>query len=303
MNIITPNFEIWEQEPGLKGVYKQIERAGRVCYRSENNITPESAKPFVERMINSKHFAMLEHGTVYLYVNKTNIDKKNYSNIKEFYCSNKYSVVVLNKDKDNECMCITTNLRVLAENDKLDHLKYVCEPTDNHQKRVTVHFTTQIAVTREYNRHRTNSMAEQSTRYCNYSKDKFNNQISINKPTWVDDTSIFEKYNDYDFISICKIIGKEGIKNCNLGPITWWWLSNKMSEIAYLKLIELGKKPQEARVVLPLDTNTELVHTAFVNDWKHFFDLRAFNKTGAAHPDAEIIAKPLYDLFVEKSLL
>jgi thymidylate synthase (FAD) len=64
-----------------------------------------------------------------------------------------------------------------------------------------------------------------------------------------------------------------------------------------MHLIELGCKPQEARVILPLDTNTELVHTAFVSDWKHFFDLRALGTTGAPHPDAKAIAQPLYEEF------
>ena len=61
-----PQFEIWNQEPGMDGIYRQVERAGRVCYKSEDHCTPESARPFVERMIKSDHTAMLEHATVYL---------------------------------------------------------------------------------------------------------------------------------------------------------------------------------------------------------------------------------------------
>lgn len=70
-----------------------------------------------------------------------------------------------------------------------------------------------------------------------------------------------------------------------------------------MKLIEAGCKPQEARVILPLDTNTELVHTAFVSDWKHFFDLRALGTTGAPHPDAKVLAYPLYEEFKSKGYL
>ena len=66
MKLIKPYFEIWEQPAGLEGVYKQIEKVGRVCYKSEDKITEDSAKPFVDRMIKSGHGAMLEHGTVYL---------------------------------------------------------------------------------------------------------------------------------------------------------------------------------------------------------------------------------------------
>ncbi len=64
MKIQRPSYEIWLQKPGKLGIYQQIERAGRVCYKSENNTTVNSAKPFVDRMVQSEHFAMLEHGTV-----------------------------------------------------------------------------------------------------------------------------------------------------------------------------------------------------------------------------------------------
>ena len=64
-----------------------------------------------------------------------------------------------------------------------------------------------------------------------------------------------------------------------------------------------GCKPQEARAILPLDCNTELVHTAFVSDWKHFFDLRALGTTGAPHPDAKILALPLMEEFKQKGYL
>ena len=66
MNIINPNVELLVQQVGLDGLYKQIELAGRTCYKSEDKITDDSAKAFVDRMIESKHYAMLEHGTVYL---------------------------------------------------------------------------------------------------------------------------------------------------------------------------------------------------------------------------------------------
>ena len=66
MKLIKSSFEILEQESGLQGVYKQIEIAGRTCYKSEDKITEDSAKGFVDRMINSGHGAMLEHGTIYL---------------------------------------------------------------------------------------------------------------------------------------------------------------------------------------------------------------------------------------------
>lgn len=66
MRLIKPSFEIIEQEPGLEGIYKAIELAGRNCYKSESSIKEGSAKEFVDRMVKSKHLAMCEHGTVYL---------------------------------------------------------------------------------------------------------------------------------------------------------------------------------------------------------------------------------------------
>lgn len=101
---------------------------------------------------------------------------------------------------------------------------------------------------------------------------------------------------------MCQIIS-DGDEEENMDAIDWWYFGNLAAEMAYMNLIRLGKKPQEARVVLPLDTNTDLVHTAFVSDWKHFFDLRAHGTTGAPHPDAKALALPLYELFKEKHII
>lgn len=286
MKIQKPQYEIWMQNPGELGIYQQIERAGRVCYKSENNTTEDSAKPFVGRMIEHEHFAMLEHGTVYMTCNHGELP---------LYASNKFSHVNTIDGKDY----ITTNLRVMAENKTLEDLKYRTDfKKGKHELRITVHFTTQIAITREYNRHRANSMAEQSTRYCNYTKNKFGSEISINLPTWVKGDL---ETNDEKFVELCEDVANEETNDWT--PIDAWLFANQAAEFAYMKLIAMGCKPQEARVILPLDTNTELVHTAFVSDWKHFFDLRALGTTGAPHPDAKILAEPLYEEFKERGYI
>ena len=286
MKIQKPQYEIWIQNPGELGIYQQIERAGRVCYKSENNTTEDSAKPFVGRMIEHEHYAMLEHGTVYLTCNHGELP---------LYASNKFSHVNTIDGKDY----ITTNLRVMAENKTLEDLKYRADfEKGKHELRITVHFTTQIAITREYNRHRANSMAEQSTRYCNYTKNKFGSEISINLPTWVKGDL---ETNDEKFVELCEDVANEETNDWT--PIDAWLFANQAAEFAYMKLIAMGCKPQEARVILPLDTNTELVHTAFVSDWKHFFDLRALGTTGAPHPDAKILAAPLYEEFKERGYI
>ena len=148
MKLIKPSFEIIEQEAGLEGVYKQIERVGRTCYKSEDKIAEGTAKPFVDRMINSKHLAMCEHGTIYL-----NIPVRLGTQATvERYFYNTYSRV--EEDKERHSFCVTTNLRVLVENDWTDDLCYLCNPTEYHVKRVTVKFTCDRGVSHEFVRHK-----------------------------------------------------------------------------------------------------------------------------------------------------
>ena len=186
----------------------------------------------------------------------------------------------------------------------MDDLKYLTDYEEGkHELRITVHFTTQISITREYNRHRANSMAEQSTRYCNYSKNKFDNEITINLPTWVEEEGFDgnEDPSDYLLSDLCLDIAENRSKEWN--KLTTWIFANEAAEFAYMQLIKAGCKPQEARAILPLDCNTELVHTAFISDWKHFFDLRALGTTGAPHPDAKILALPLMEEFKKNGYL
>lgn len=154
MKLIKPYFEIIEQEPGLEGIYKQIEQAGRTCYKSEDKITPGSAKEFVNRMIKSGHGAMLEHGTMYLAVPDTD---NNYHTYIKKYHSNPYSIcdygMTLNGDPVGT-LCITTNYRVLLENNWLNDLKYLCEPTKSFKRRITVKFICDRGVSHEFVRHK-----------------------------------------------------------------------------------------------------------------------------------------------------
>lgn len=312
MKILSPSFEVWLQEPGLDGVYKQIERAGRVCYKSEDHRTADSARPFVERMIKSDHTAMLEHGSLCLTLPSRGGDAGAPA---DKYVRNKFSKV----NMVDGVAYVTTNLRVLAENRWLDDLQYLVEPTAHHERRVTVHFTTQIGTTREFNRHRANSMAEQSTRYCNYGKAKFGSEITVNVPVWVQEglspnPSPFGEGNRNTPSGTSTSPIGEGLgerlsslfSKVMAGTATDlenWAFANLAAERAYMNLMALGRKPQEARAVLPLDTNTELVHTAFVSDWLHFFDLRALGTTGAPHPDAKVLAQPLMEEFRRLGLI
>lgn len=162
MKLIKPSFEIIEQQPGLEGIYKQIEQAGRTCYKSEDKITEDSAKGFVDRMVKSGHGAMLEHGTVYLQIKSR--DAENYHLFYHKYSSNPYSYVNVGRGCIWNTLFITTNYRVLVENDWLDDLKYLCEPIESHAKKVTVRFICDRGVSHEFVRHRVFSFAQESTR-------------------------------------------------------------------------------------------------------------------------------------------
>lgn len=311
MELVKPNYEIWEQSPGIEGVYKQIERAGRTCYKSENKIEENSAKSFVDRMIKKGHYAMLEHGTVYLRVNyhdKYDFLGRNW--VADAYSNNPYSIISFERAEPD--IFITTNYRVLIENDWLDHLKYCCEPTESHEKRITVKFICDRGVSHEFVRHRVFSFAQESTRYCNYSKDKFGNEITFIIPSWLNlsennygtidnpfDIQFKEYDNPYEAEFINGLLGAE-FRYMNL--LSNW--ENKVSD----KRFGTGFKgnpwtPQQARQILPNALKTELIMTGFVSDWKHFFDLRALGTTGKPHPDAYNLAYPLYKEFINRGYI
>jgi len=154
MQLIQPSFEIIDQEFGLNGIYKHIELAGRTCYKSLDKITENSAQEFVDRMIKSKHLAMCEHGTIYLAI-------PNDHDICLILELNPYTKC---NPVNNVCYA-TTNFRVLVEHNALWLLEYLCEPTEYHEKRITVKFTCDRGVTHEFVRHRVFSFAQESTRY------------------------------------------------------------------------------------------------------------------------------------------
>lgn len=341
MKLIKPKFEIIEQQPGIEGIYKQIELAGRTCYKSEDKITEDSAKAFVDRMIKSGHGAMLEHGTIYLYI-EVPFSKKEVgvsdTNSREYkllerYSTNKYSVVMFK----GPSLCnyakgyVTTNLRVLVENGWMDDLKYLCEPTEYHEKRVTVRFICDRGVSHEYVRHRVFSFAQESTRYCNYSKDKFGNELTFIIPCWLD-ISEGEAYW-HDGINYRVGATEENPFGESVNPKAWFNKESNCVEVhdyiqaldnaekAYFRLMSAWENrvtdrryvtgfkgnpwtPQQARAILPNSLKTELVMTGFVEDWINFFELRA-TEAGAKgpHPQASELANPLYKEFLKRNYI
>ena len=274
MKLIKPSVEIIKQEEyNLNHIFKFIELAGRTCYKSEDKLTEDSAKEFVDRMIKSGHGAMLEHGTVYLTIPNLDItDDKIYK-----YILNSYSKVFI----DSTNNYITTNYRVLVENDWLNDLKYITAPHKIHAKRTTVKFICDRGVSHEFVRHRVFSFAQESTRYCNYTKDKFNNELTFIIPCWIKDLKEGNYYAHCEYHHDKYDLSKK-------------WFSVCMDlELVYIKLIKEGWKPQEARTILPNSLKTELIMTGFNSDWQHFFELRCA-------PNAHLQAKELADMLKDK---
>lgn len=273
MNIITPKFEILEQPAGLDGMYKMIELAGRTCYKSEDKITPDSAKGFVDRMIASGHGAMLEHGTVYLDI------PQSVSNCYELisdYTNNKYSIINHSSvGHSQEHYYITTNLRVLVENDWMEDLKYICEPTEFHEKRICVRYTSDIHFYKDITRHRVFSWAIESTRFCNYIKQKFGSSVSFITPIWLKE----EEQDEFE----------EDLKTI---------------ESIYFKWINKGWQPQQAAYFLIQGTKAEIIMTGFASDYNHFFDLRSeLAKTGKPHPTVVELVEPLRQEFIKRGYI
>ena len=340
MNIIKAKYEILEQDYNndlLVNMFKHIEICGRTCYKSEDKITDNSYEAFVNMLTSSNHGAMLEHGTVYLTIPLgTPVNDNEYiwkMNIIRFFDYNKYSVV--NKKAVNDTVnveikgyniktqyaatfyYITTNWRVIVENNNAVQLKssteclkdailqWMTEPTDEHEKRYTVRFTYHLAVARDINRHRVHSIGEESTRYCNYSKEKFGGQLNYIEPVFLadDEKKILNDPNEYlSLQEMCNQIGND-TSSSSFKAIDYFIFALEACEFAYINLTNLGWTPQKASLVLPLGTKTCSVHTVFASDWCHYFNLRALGTTGAPRPSSKEVAWPLMEYFLDNGFI
>jgi len=147
----------------------------------------------------------------------------------------------------------------------------------------SVKFICDRGVSHELVRHRPVSYSQESTRYCNYSKDKFSNHVTFIIPPWCD---IHEgEYNTNQY-NICK------------GTVNKYWFRHMLeSEFNYKLLLDKGWSPQQARSVLPNSLKTEIIVSTNLKEWIHIFNLRALGTTGAPHPQMLEIMQPLYDEF------
>lgn len=252
----------------VDGIWKHIERCGRICYKSEDRIMKDSHIRFVDMIVKRGHLAVLEHGTVYLAIPKTDG-----ADFIEWFSSNPYSRV--NSTDDPAVAYVTTNYRVIIENGHTSAMKWICNPTEYHVKRITAMILCDRGVSHEIVRHRVFSFAQESTRYCNYSSDKFGKHITFIRPTWTDRgrQDVFNMAG-IDFVSEEKAL-IEYLRVC---------------EATYHLLIKAGQTPQEARAVLPNCTKTEVAMTGFTDQWEAFFKLRS---APTAHPDMQKVSKQL----------
>lgn len=302
MKLVKPSFEIIEQKAGYEGLLRHIEKCGRTCYKSEDKITEDSAEKFVNMIINRGHTAMLEHGTVYLtfplewhYEDDDEMEDNWY--LYECYKTNAYSYV--HTDFDNNSVYITTNYRVLLQNGWLDDLKYQCEPTEHHIKRVTVKFICDRGVSHEFVRHRVFSFAQESTRYCNYSKNKFGNECTFIIPSWLD---LNEGTYQYNGQSVIINLPQGGWIEYDMGKTYTFLRGLSTAEEIYFQLLDNDYEEtwiaQQARAVLPNSLKTELVMTGTLEQWEGFFKLR--DDEQHAHPQAYELAHPLHEEFIKR---
>lgn len=287
MKLIKQSFQFVNQKGfTLRDIYKHIEYCARISYKSQDKITDTSYEKFVNMLESRGHDRPLEFGTVYL--SRTSqkednmewLDKYAYNPWSKFSFGN--GSTRINGELRNT-VYVTTNYRMIKEHHWEDDLQYLCEPTEYHHKRYTVHMILDRGVMDEFRTHVGLSHLAESTRYVNYSKKKFGSELTFIKPCWLDDEKL-KLYGPYH--TVIRDKSPESIFIANLNNV----------ERDYLDLIKLGWTPQQARSVLPLSIKSELISCGFKDSWENFFYRR---DAPDAHPMAQEIAKPMHQKFIE----
>lgn len=246
-----------------ENVYCVTVSTGLIIVRGDNGVTSICG-----------NCAMLEHGAVYLKIPIYYQEEWDQNNKGKFnkVANSPYSKII--RDSSNNFWYLSTNLRVIKENNAEFLLEYWSEPTEFHEKRITIKFIADIHFYKDITRHRLFSWAIESTRFCNYMKKKFKMSVSFMKPTWIREEDIPELEED------CRTI-----------------------ESIYFKWINKGYQAQHAAYFLPQGTKAEVIMTGFQSDYKNFFDLRAKGTTGAPHPDVKALVEPVYKTFIERDYI
>lgn len=290
MKLIKQSFEILEQKDfTIKGIKQFVERCARVSYKSEDKITDTSYEKFVGILESRDHARPLEFGTVHLKMNASDFNK-----IRSTLCLNKiYNDQWIKHYYVGDVTYVTTNYRyylnILEIFPKVEKF-FTEENNEYYPKRYTVHMILDRGVMDEFRTHVGLSHLAESTRYCNYSKHKFGNEVTFIKPCWLD-----IPLGDYGIASL------PGDNIVGLTRETMDFIDSLLdAEDYYLTLLGQGWTPQQARSVLPLGIKSELISCGFEDAWKNFFYRRDAKD---AHPMAQEIAKPMHKEFIERGFI
>lgn len=263
MKLIKQSFQFVNQKGfTLKDIYKHIEYCARISYKSQDKITDTSYEKFVNMLESRGHDRPLEFGTVHLEIDMGPRDiiidtLTNRGMLNQLWWKETYK---------NGKVYVTTNYRYyLAIKKVYQNIdKYFTEEDNKYYpKRYTVHMVLDRGVMDEFRTHVGLSHLAESTRYCNYSKDKFNNEITFIQPCWE-----IRGTNYIDFL--------------------------QQAEWGYFRMLKNGWTPQQARSVLPLGIKSELISCGFEDAWENFMRRR---DAPDAHPMAQEIAKPMHEEF------
>lgn len=286
MKLIQQSFEFLKQKDfTLKGIKQFIERCARVSYKSEDKMTDTSYEKFVGMLENRDHARPLEFGTIHLKVAfedfQALIEVLRYDKVYNDLWL-KYNEV---EDEDEDWFYVTTNYRYYKEMCK--HVVWLptCfdeEDSPKYPRRYTVHMILSRGVMDEFRTHVGLSHLAESTRYCNYSKDKFDNEVTFIIPCWV--------------ITHCPNKENEGPSITD----TEWSDAMESAEKYYFSLLAKGWTPQQARSVLPLGVKSELISCGFGDAWENFFYRRDAKD---AHPMAREIAKSIHEEFIRRDYI
>ena len=288
MKIIENEIREYVQEPGIDGMYKAVRDAAAICYQTDTEKMKLNPKDFVEQvLLKNGHTRPLEFGTVYLKMN-----------IKDSFL--KYTLCDFNDfQRGDDYYYITTNLRVIAQGDYetdedafengydknwFEDLKYWCEPTEKHFTRRTFNIICSRGAGDDFRTHITLSSMMESTRYCNYSKGKFGNELTFIRPYWIPQETVNEYFkfrNDDE-----RIAG---------GPDVEFLYSLQNEEYEYMHHAQReGIQAQRLKRLYPLAGKCELRLCGFNNAWQNFFWRRCDEH---ADPECQKVAGMIRDLY------
>lgn len=287
MKLVKPSFSIMAMSghPELPYSYEDplplIESAGRTCYKTEEKIGPGTAEKFVETIKGLGHLSVMEHSwNSYILANWGPLTN---------------TLLSQNPVGTKNDWIVSGNIRMFKETPQFDIYwksvaNKVCpifpaeEKLYNHLV-ATVRFVCDRGVSHELVRHRIASYSQESTRYCDYSKDKFGNHVTFVIPPWLNieegETNPLEYTHNLDNDELV------------------WLFAMSASEVLYARLIKRGWSPQQARAILPNSLKTEIVMTATWAEWKHVFNMRSIGIAGKPHPQMLEIMQPCHEAFKE----